>query len=123
MLEGLKNVGLSFPECPRRSWERNYEEHTTYVDDIVVISTIRKNHVADIPETFANLRMANSSLNPEKFVFRVHKRKVLGCLISTKGIKANPDKIKSLDNMEEPQTVKDVQKLIGRNTTLNRFIP
>ena len=99
------------------------KEHTTYVDDIVVISTIRKNHVADIPETFANLRMANSSLNHEKFVFGVHKRKVLGCLISTKGIKANPDKIKSLDNMEEPQTIKDVQKLIGRNTTLNRFIP
>ena len=94
-----------------------------YVDDIVVISTVRKNQVADLPETFANLRNANSSLNPEKCVFKIHKGKVLGCLVSTKGIKANPDKIKALDNMEEPQTVQDVQKLTGRNTTLNRFIP
>ena len=49
--------------------------------------------------------------------------KVLGCLVSTKGIKANPDKIAALCNMEEPQSIRDVQKLTGRITALNRFIP
>ena len=39
--------------------------------------------------TFANLRKANLSLNPKKCVFGVHKGKVLGCLVSTKGIEAN----------------------------------
>jgi hypothetical protein len=53
-------------------------------------------------ETFANLCAANLSLNPEKCFFKVHKGKVLGCLVSTKGIEANPDKIKSLSSMEEP---------------------
>ena len=73
-----------------------------YVDDIVITSTERKNHVADLVETFANLRQANLSLNPEKCIFGVDKGKVLGCLLSTKGIEANPDKVKALRNMEEP---------------------
>ena len=73
-----------------------------YVDDIVVTSAERKNHVADLAEIFANLRKANLSLNLEKCVFGVDKGKVLGCLASTKGIEANPDKVKALQNMEEP---------------------
>jgi len=91
-----------------------------YVDDNVVTSAIRKNHAANLAETFANLRAANLSLNPKKRIFGVHKRKVLGCLVSAKGIEANLDKIKALLNMEEPQSVGDVQKLTGRITTLNR---
>jgi hypothetical protein len=41
----------------------------------------------------------------------------------TKGIRANPDKINALIEMQDPVSVKDVQKLTGRVTTLNRFIP
>jgi len=83
----------------------------TYVDDIVITSAIRKNHVADLAETFTNLRKANLNLNPKKCVFGVHKGKVLGCLISTEGIEANPDKVRALKEMEEPWSVRDVQKL------------
>jgi hypothetical protein len=48
---------------------------------------------------------------------------VLGCLVSTKGIEANPDKIKALVEMQDPILVKNVQKLTGRVAALNRFIP
>ena len=94
-----------------------------YVDDIVVISTHRENHVADLAETFANLWKANLSLNPEKCVFGVHKGKVLGCLVSTKGIEANSEKIKALKEIEEPQSVREVRKLTRRIAALSRFIP
>ena len=94
-----------------------------YVNDIVVVGTHRENHVADLAETFANLRKANLSLNPEKCVFGVHKGKVLDCLVSTKGIEANLEKIKALNEMEEPQSIREVQKLSGRIAALSRFIP
>jgi hypothetical protein len=94
-----------------------------YVDDIVVKSIQRKDHISDLAETFANLRATNPKLNFEKCVFDIHKRKVLGCLVLTKGIEANPDKIKALIEMQGPVSVKDVQKLIGRVAALNRFIP
>jgi phage FluMu protein gp41 len=94
-----------------------------YVDDIVVKSVQRRDHISDLAETFANLRAANLRLNPEKCVFGIHKGKVLECLVSTKGMEANPDKIKALIEMQDPISVKDVQKLTERVATLNRFIP
>jgi hypothetical protein len=82
-----------------------------YVDDIVVKSVQRRDHISDLAETFPNLRVANLKFNPEKCVFSIHKGKVLGCLVSTKGIEANPDKIKALIEMQDPVFMKDVQKL------------
>jgi hypothetical protein len=61
-------------------------------------------------------------LNPEKCVFSIDKGKVLGCLVSTKGIESNPDKLKALIEMQDPVFVKDVQKCTGRVAALNRFI-
>jgi hypothetical protein len=43
--------------------------------------------------------------------------------VSTKGIEENPDKIEALIEMQDPISVKDVQKLTGRVAALNRFIP
>jgi hypothetical protein len=60
------------------------------------------------------MRRAELKLNPEKCVFGVMKGKILGCLISTKRIKANLDKIRAIREMEEPKTKKDIQKLNGR---------
>jgi hypothetical protein len=61
-------------------------------------------------------------LNPEKCVFRVKKGKFLGCLVSTKGIKANLNKIEAILRMEPPNTKKGAQRLGGTLALLNRFI-
>jgi hypothetical protein len=94
-----------------------------YVADIVVKNIQRRDHISDLAETFANLRAVNLKLNPEKCIFDIHKGGVLGCLVSTNGIEANPDKIKALVEMQDPILVKDVQKLIGRVAALITFIP
>jgi hypothetical protein len=93
-----------------------------YVDDIIVKSTKQENHIADLQETFANFRKAGLKLNLEKCVFRVKKGKFLGSLVSTKGFEANPSKIEAILRMEPPRTRKGAQRLIGRLTSLNRFI-
>jgi hypothetical protein len=46
----------------------------------------------------------------------------LGCLVSTKGIEANPNKIEAILRMEPPSTKKGAQRLTGRLASLNRFI-
>jgi hypothetical protein len=79
-----------------------------YVDGIVVKSVQRRDHISDLAETFANLRAANLRLNLEKCVFGIHKERVLGWIVSTKGIEANPDKIKAQIEMQDPISVKDV---------------
>ena len=124
MPEGLKNASQSFSRMTSKVLESQLKRNIlAYIDDIVIISAARQDHISDLAEIFANLQEANLSLNPEKCVFGVHKGKVLGCLVSTKGIEANPDKITALCNMKEPKTIRDVQKLTGRIAALNRFIP
>jgi hypothetical protein len=54
-------------------------------------------------------------------VFGISRGKVLGCLVSVKGIKANPDKIKAIVHMKPPGSRKEVQRLTGRIAALNRF--
>jgi hypothetical protein len=68
------------------------------------------------------MREARLKLNPEKCIFRITRGKVLGCLVSTKGIKGNPDKIRAITQMQPPKSRKDIQKLTGRIASLNRFI-
>jgi hypothetical protein len=124
MPEGLKNAGCTFSRMIAIVLHPQIRRNIlAYVDDIVVKSVQRKDHISDLAEIFANMRAANLKLNLEKCVFGIHKGKVLGCLVSTKGIEANPDKIRALVEMQDPVSVKDVQKLTGRVAALNRFIP
>jgi hypothetical protein len=62
------------------------------VDDIVVASRSKEDHLADLAETFANMRDARLRLNPKKCVFGVRQGKILGYLVSHCGIEANPTK-------------------------------
>jgi L-rhamnose mutarotase len=123
MPEGLKNAGGSFNRMTAKVLHSQIDRNVlTYVDDIIVKNTKQENHIADLQETFANFRQAGLKLNPEKCVFGVKKSKFLGCLVSTKGIEANPSKIEAILRMEPPSTKKGAQWLAGRLASLNRFI-
>nr|XP_020176948.1 uncharacterized protein LOC109762500 [Aegilops tauschii subsp. strangulata] len=93
-----------------------------YVDDIVVKSREERTLVEDSEETFANLRKVNLRLNPEKCMFGVPSGKLLDFLVSHREIEANPEKIKAIEKMSPPQTLKEMQKLAGCVTSLGRFI-
>ena len=55
-------------------------------------------------------------------MFGVPSGKLLGFLVSHRGIEANPEKVKAIEDMSPPQTLKEMQKLPGRVTALGRFI-
>jgi hypothetical protein len=107
MPEGLKNAGGSFSRMTAKVLHSQISKNVlTYVDDIIVKSTKQENHITDLQETFANFKRAGLKLNPEKCVFGVKKGKFLGCLVSIKGIKANPCKIEAILRMEPPKSRK-----------------
>jgi hypothetical protein len=66
--------------------------------------------------------MAGLRLNQDKCIFGIKKGKLLGCLVSTRGIEENPEKIAAIVNMKPLASKKQVQKLTGRLVALNRFI-
>ena len=79
------------------------------MDDIVVKTKDKATLIQDLEETFANLRRINLKLYPEKCVFGVPSGKHLGFFVSQRGIEANPDKIKAIEQIKAPRRVKDVR--------------
>jgi hypothetical protein len=59
MPEGLKNAGSTFSRLTKTVLESQVGRNIfTYVDDIVVASKNKEDHLADLAETFANMRDA-----------------------------------------------------------------
>ena len=64
-----------------------------YVDDMMVKSKAKEDHISNLKKTFEILRAFNMKFNPKKCVFGVRSEKFLGFIISHRGIEANPNKI------------------------------
>jgi hypothetical protein len=93
-----------------------------YVDDIMVKTKRGSTPVEDLTLVFDKLRATRTKLNPDKCVFGISAGKLLGFLVSYRGIEANPEKIRAIEAMRPPARVKDVQKLMGSLAALSRFI-
>ena len=79
-----------------------------YVDDVVIKTKESNTLLDDIRQTFVNLRQFRMKLNPEKCTFGVPAGKLLGFLVSSRGIEANPMKIRAIERMELPKCLNDV---------------
>jgi hypothetical protein len=120
---GLKNAGTTYQRaiqaCFKRQLNKNVE---AYVDDVVIKTRNSSTLIDDLEETFTSLREYRWKLNPNKCVFGVPSGKLLGFIISQRGIEANPEKISAITSMKAPTSIKDVQKLTGCMAALSRFI-
>jgi hypothetical protein len=119
----LKNTGATYQRaiqaCFKRQLNKNVE---AYVDDVIVKTRNSSTLIDDLEETFASLREYRWKLNLNKCIFGVPSGKLLGFIISHRGIEANPEKISAITSMKAPTCIKDVQKLTGCMAALNRFI-
>jgi hypothetical protein len=123
MPEGMCNASPTFCRMTNAALKDQVGKNVLcYIYGIVVASKKKAVYISNLVETFTNMREVKLKLNPEKCVFRVTRGKVLGCLVSTKGIKVNPDKIKATLQLQPLQSKKEVQKLTGRIAALDKFI-
>ncbi|KAK1642835.1 hypothetical protein QYE76_060640 [Lolium multiflorum] len=93
-----------------------------YVDDIAVMTRKGSDLISDLTETFDNLRRYKMMLNPLKCVFGVPAGKLLGFIVSHRGIEVNPEKIKAILCIKRPTCLKDVQRLTGCVAAISRFV-
>jgi hypothetical protein len=93
-----------------------------YINDIVVKTRESHTFIEDLEETFTNLRKVNIKLNLAKCAFGIPLGKLLGFLVSHRGIEANPDKVKAIEEMHPPRNLKEMQCLAGCMAALGRFI-
>ena len=93
-----------------------------YIDDMVVKSKVVLEHLRDLGNIFEVLRKYKLRLNASKCSFGMGSGKFLGYMVTHRGIEVNLDQIKAINNLQSPRNPKEVQKLTGMTTALNRFI-
>jgi hypothetical protein len=120
---GLKNAGATYQRtiqtCLKKQIVKTVE---AYVDDVVIKTKHVESLLDDLRLTFDNLRTYDIRLNPEKCVFGVPAGKLLGFIVSNRGIEVNPAKIRALPQLATLTDLKQVQKLAGCVAALRRFI-
>ena len=120
---GLKNAEATYQRFMNKMVTHQLGRNVqVYVDDMLVKSVCENKHLNDLQETFNTLRSYNMKLNPSKCVFGVTVGKFLGFMVSQRGIKVNPEKVRAILELEPPRTMKAVQSLNGKIAALNRFV-
>ena len=105
----LKNASSTYQKCVHIFLEGQIGHHVkAHIDDIVVKRKSRGDLITDLKETFNNLHKNKMMLNPDKCAFGVSSSKLLGYLVSQHDIKANPKKVKAIEDMQSPRSRKEV---------------
>ena len=99
-----------------------HKEIEVYVDDMIAKSKTKTGHIEDLQKLFQWLRKFKLRLNLAKCTFGVKSGKLLGFMVSQKGIEVDPDKVRAILEMLVPQTEKEVRGFLGRLNYIARFI-
>ena len=99
-----------------------HKEVEVYVDDMIVKSKDHEGHIPTLRKFFEGIQFYKLRLNPKKCTFGVTSRKLLGFIVSQRGIEVNLDKIKAIVEMKPPKTEKEILEFLGRIQYISRFI-
>jgi len=92
------------------------------MDDFSVHGSSFDNCLANLEKVLERCEQANLVLNREKCHFMVREGIVLGHLISERGIEVDKAKIKIIEKMLPPTSVKEVRSFLGHAGFYCRFI-
>lgn len=95
-----------------------------YLDDLAVITTGSLDvHLEHVEVVLQKLLKAGLTCNLQKCEFICKEVKMLGFIISTEGIRTDPDKIRAIREFPVPKKVKQVRAFLGLCNFYRRFIP
>ena len=84
-----------------------------YVDDMIENSKDREGHVTNLRKFFERITEYKLRLNPQKCTFGVTTEKILGFLVSDRGIEVNLSKIKAVLDMPLFKSEKEIRGFLG----------
>ena len=93
-----------------------------YLDDIIIFSDTKEEHIKRLEAVFQKLMAAGLKLKPTKCFFFRDEIEYLGHVVSGKGISTNPKKIEAVTKWPTPKTVYDVRSFLGFVGYYRRFI-
>ena len=90
-----------------------HNEVEVYVDDMIVESKDRESHITNLRKFFERIGEYRQRLNPQKCAFGVTVGKLLGFLVSDRGIEVDPSKTTSILDIPPPKSKKEIRGFLG----------
>ena len=119
----LKNAGATYQRVATTLFhDMMHIDVKVYVDDMIVKSRDRLDHLAALQRFFERIRQFRLRLNPKKCTFGVTSGKLLGHIVSDRGIEVDPEKIKAILDMPAPRNEKEIRGFLGRLQYISLFI-
>ncbi|KAI5342997.1 hypothetical protein L3X38_010873 [Prunus dulcis] len=105
---GLKNTGATYQRAMQKIFDDMLHKNVEcYVDDLVIKSKRREDHLKDLRTVFNRLRKYQLKMNPLKCAFDVTSGKFLGFIVKHRGIEVDQTKIKVIRDMPEPRNLRE----------------
>ena len=106
---GLKNACATYQhDVTTLLHDLIHKEVEVYVDDMIVKSKDREEHIPAFQKFFERIQFYKLQLNPKKCTFGVTSGKLLGFMVSQRGIEVDLDKIKAIVEMKPPRIEKEI---------------
>ena len=119
---GLKNAGQDFQrlmDAILGDLPRVY----VYIDDILVASETKEQHVADLENVFKVLSANGMVIQRSKCVLGASSLEFLGYKVDSNGISPLPQRVLAIRAATPPTSVKELQRFLGMVGYYRRFIP
>ena len=119
----LKNSGATYQHAMQKIFDDMFHKNVKcYVDDLVVNSRKREDHLRDLRMVFDKLRRYQLKMNPLKCSFGVTSGKFLGFIVRHRGIEVDQSKITAIRDMPKPRNLQELRSLQGHLAFIRRFI-
>ncbi|XP_032241511.2 uncharacterized protein K02A2.6-like [Nematostella vectensis] len=82
-----------------------------------------RDHDAKLRSLLERCRQKGIKLNKEKLKLRCAEVKFMGHVVSTDGLKPDPDKLQGIEEMPTPTNKQDIKRLLGMANYLQKFAP
>jgi hypothetical protein len=111
---GLKNAPPIFQKIMYKILEKGLNIYVfVYIDDVIIFSSSFHEHLGHISLVLDMLREANLKANIEKCNFCLSQLRVLGKVISSEGMKTDPELVSSMVNYPIPTSARKVKGFIA----------
>lgn len=111
---GLKNAGATYQrEMTTIFHDMMHTFMEDYMDDLLAKSFTRAEHLSILTKISDQLEKFQVRLNSKKCVFGVTSGKLLGYIVSAKGIKVDPTKVQAIMEMPPPKNISQLRSLQG----------
>ena len=94
-----------------------------YFDDLIVAGKDQTEHDENLRKLLVRARDANVKFNKDKIQLNRSQVSYLGHIVSSEGLKPDPEKVLAVSNMPEPTNAAGVQRLLGTLNFLRGYIP